>query len=145
MMNFPRQQEDFVTLSDREREVLQCIASGLSSKQCALQLGIAPRTVERHVENLRNKLHARNKPHLVARPVRTLAAIGAARRLSGPGARLKFRHVAYWVEAAWLVRRMEQLRVEHLHAHFGTNPAAVAAIAHAWGGPPFSFTAHGPD
>ncbi|MFL6726584.1 MAG: glycosyltransferase [Sphingomicrobium sp.] len=82
---------------------------------------------------------------LVTRPVRTLAAIGAARRLSGPGARPKFRHVAYWVEAAWLVRRMEQLRVEHLHAHFGTNPAAVAAIAHAWGGPPFSFTAHGPD
>jgi glycosyltransferase involved in cell wall biosynthesis len=29
--------------------------------------------------------------------------------------------------------------------HFGTNPAAVAAIARAGGGPPFSFTAHGPD
>ena len=40
---------------------------GLSSKQCAQQLGIAPRTVERHVENLRNKLNARNKPHLVAK------------------------------------------------------------------------------
>ena len=66
MVNFPRQQ-DFVTLTEREREVLQCIASGLSSKQCAQQLGIAPRTVERHVENLRNKLNARNKPHLVAK------------------------------------------------------------------------------
>jgi DNA-binding CsgD family transcriptional regulator len=63
----PRQQEDFVSLSQREREVLQCIANGLSSKQCAQELGIAPRTVERHVENLRNKLHARNKPHLVAK------------------------------------------------------------------------------
>jgi glycosyltransferase involved in cell wall biosynthesis len=40
---------------------------------------------------------------------------------------------------------MEQLGVSHLHAHFGTNPAAVAAIARAWGGPTFSFTAHGPD
>lgn len=67
VVNFPRQQEDFVSLTDREREVLQCIAHGLSSKQCALQLGIAPRTVERHVENLRNKLNARNKPHLVAK------------------------------------------------------------------------------
>ena len=67
MVNFPRQQEDFVALSEREREVLDCIARGLSSKQCALQLGIAPRTVERHVENLRNKLNARNKPHLVAK------------------------------------------------------------------------------
>ena len=67
IVNFPRQQEDFVTLSEREREVLECIARGLSSKQCAQQLGIAPRTVERHVENLRNKLNARNKPHLVAK------------------------------------------------------------------------------
>ena len=67
MVNFPRQQEDFVTLSEREREVLQCIARGLSSKQCAQQLGISPRTVERHVENLRNKLNAKNKPHLVAK------------------------------------------------------------------------------
>jgi DNA-binding CsgD family transcriptional regulator len=67
VVNFPSQQEDFVSLTDREREVLECIARGLSSKQCALQLGIAPRTVERHVENLRNKLNARNKPHLVAK------------------------------------------------------------------------------
>ena len=67
VVNFARQHEDFVTLSDREREVLQCIASGLSSKECAQELGIAPRTVERHVENLRNKLNARNKPHLVAK------------------------------------------------------------------------------
>lgn len=67
MVNVPSQKEDFVLLSEREREVLQCIAQGLSSKQCAQQLGIAPRTVERHVENLRNKLHARNKPHLVAK------------------------------------------------------------------------------
>jgi DNA-binding CsgD family transcriptional regulator len=67
MVNFPRQQEDFVSLTDREREVLQCIARGMSSKQCAQELGIAPRTVERHVENLRNKLHAKNKPHLVAK------------------------------------------------------------------------------
>ena len=67
MVNIPSQPEDFVLLSEREREVLQCIAQGLSSKQCAQELGIAPRTVERHVENLRNKLHARNKPHLVAK------------------------------------------------------------------------------
>jgi len=40
---------------------------------------------------------------------------------------------------------MEQLRIDHLHAHFGTNPAAVAAITRVWGGPAFSFTAHGPD
>ncbi len=67
MVNQVGQQDDFVTLSEREREVMQCIARGLSSKQCAQELGIAPRTVERHVENLRNKLNARTKPHLVAK------------------------------------------------------------------------------
>ncbi len=67
IVNFPQQQEDLIALSEREREVLQCIARGLSSKQSAQEIGIAPRTVERHVENLRNKLNARNKPHLVAR------------------------------------------------------------------------------
>nr|NUR37768.1 glycosyltransferase [Sphingomonas sp.] len=79
------------------------------------------------------------------RPARSLAAACAAWRLSGPGFRSKLRHVAYWLEAAWLVRRMKRLDIEHLHAHFGTNPAAVAAIARAWGGPSFSFTVHGPD
>ena len=67
MVNQVGQQDDFVTLSEREREVMLCIARGLSAKQCAQELGIAPRTVERHVENLRNKLNARNKPHLVAK------------------------------------------------------------------------------
>ncbi len=67
MVNAPGQPEDFIALTEREIEVLHCIAQGQSSKQCAQKLGIAPRTIERHVENLRNKLNARNKPHLVAK------------------------------------------------------------------------------
>jgi glycosyltransferase involved in cell wall biosynthesis len=82
---------------------------------------------------------------LLSRPVRAIHSIAAAARLSGPGLRSKLRHVVYWLEAAWLARRLERLKVDHLHAHFGTNPAAVAAIARVWGGPPFSFTVHGPD
>lgn len=80
-----------------------------------------------------------------SRPRRTIGALTAAFRLSGAGLHQKFRHLAYWLEAAWLTRRLQELRVEHVHAHFGTNPAAVALITHAWGGPEFSFTAHGPD
>jgi colanic acid/amylovoran biosynthesis glycosyltransferase len=82
---------------------------------------------------------------LATRPALTISALSTALKLSGPGIKAKLRHLAYWLEAAWLVRRLDQLKVAHLHAHFGTNPAAVAAIAHAWGGPPFSFTVHGPD
>jgi glycosyltransferase involved in cell wall biosynthesis len=82
---------------------------------------------------------------LLSRPARSLRAFTSAWRLAPPGLTQKARHVAYWLEAAWLVRRLEQLKVEHLHAHFGTNPVAVALIVRAWGGPPFSFTVHGPD
>lgn len=78
-------------------------------------------------------------------PAKTLSALAAAWRLSAPGLNSKFRHIAYWLEAAWLVRRLKELEVEHLHAHFGTNPAAVAAIGRAWGGVEFSFTVHGPN
>ena len=82
---------------------------------------------------------------LIARPIRSLAALATAWRLSGPGTKQKIRHLAYLLEAAWLTRRLDELGVEHLHAHFGTNPAAVALLTHALGGPPFSFTVHGPD
>jgi glycosyltransferase involved in cell wall biosynthesis len=32
-----------------------------------------------------------------------------------------------------------------VHAHFGTNPATVALLCRALGGPPWSFTVHGPE
>ena len=65
-MNWARV-EDPPVLTEREREVLRCVADGLSSKEAAQQLGIAPRTVDRHIENLRHKLRARNKTHMVAK------------------------------------------------------------------------------
>lgn len=55
------------------------------------------------------------------------------------------RRIAYFVEAAFLARRVRLERLEHIHAHFGTNPAAVARIASALSGVPYSFTVHGPD
>jgi glycosyltransferase involved in cell wall biosynthesis len=38
-----------------------------------------------------------------------------------------------------------QEKIVHLHAHFGTNSADVAMLAHVLGGPPWSFTVHGPE
>lgn len=54
-------------LTERERQILELVADGLSSKQVAQRVGIAPRTVDRHIENLRHKLRARNKSHLIAK------------------------------------------------------------------------------
>ncbi|HEX2541930.1 MAG TPA: glycosyltransferase family 4 protein [Caldimonas sp.] len=55
------------------------------------------------------------------------------------------RLVAYLVQACYLRRRTRADGIAHVHVHFATNAAAVAMLAHAMGGPSFSFTAHGPD
>jgi glycosyltransferase involved in cell wall biosynthesis len=54
------------------------------------------------------------------------------------------RQAAYLVEAASLLWRLRGERVEHVHVHFGTNPATVARLMRALGGPPYSMTVHGP-
>ena len=60
---------DVPVLTNRETEVLRFVATGQSNKEMAKLLGIAPRTVERHIENLRNKIRARNRAHMIAKAI----------------------------------------------------------------------------
>ncbi|TIR59166.1 MAG: DNA-binding response regulator, partial [Mesorhizobium sp.] len=53
------------TLSDRERQVLDGLVSGLPNKTIAYDLGISPRTVEIHRANLMSKMGAGSLSHLV--------------------------------------------------------------------------------
>lgn len=53
-------------LTNRESEVLRLVARGRSAKEVALELAIAPCTVERHIENVRLKTRTRNRAHMVA-------------------------------------------------------------------------------
>ncbi|MEH6758499.1 MAG: helix-turn-helix transcriptional regulator [Parasphingorhabdus sp.] len=53
-------------LTLREHEILEYVAQGLSTKEVAQHVDIAPRTVDRHVENVRLKLRAKNRTHMVA-------------------------------------------------------------------------------
>lgn len=53
-------------LSPREREVVTCLAQGLSSKQIALRLGLSPRTIDMHRARLRQKLGVRSTAQLLA-------------------------------------------------------------------------------
>ncbi|MGB8298973.1 MAG: glycosyltransferase family 4 protein [Polyangia bacterium] len=55
------------------------------------------------------------------------------------------RHAIYLAEACVLARCLKRDRIEHVHAHFGTNSTTVAMLCHELGGPSYSFTAHGPE
>lgn len=57
-------------LTRREMECLGLAADGLSAKEIAINLRIAPRTVERHLDQVRVKLHARNRVHMVTQALR---------------------------------------------------------------------------
>jgi len=79
----------------------------------------------------------------LTRPAKLARAFVLAFRMGWGSDRGLLRHFAYLAEAAVLAAWLRRDRVEHLHAHFGTNPAAVAAICSLLGGPAFSFTVHG--
>lgn len=54
-------------------------------------------------------------------------------------------HLIYLAEACLIARWVEERKVDHLHAHFGTNSAEVAMLVHALCELPWSFTVHGPE
>ena len=53
------------------------------------------------------------------------------------------RHFAYAAEALLLAEWCRRDAIEHIHAHFGTNPAVIAMLAGRLAGIIHSFTAHG--
>jgi glycosyltransferase involved in cell wall biosynthesis len=82
---------------------------------------------------------------LITRPGRLLQAIGLAWRMGRRAERSLPFHIIYLAEACRIVTWLDAQGVQHLHAHFGTNSAEVAMLAHALGGPRWSFTVHGPE
>ncbi len=78
-------------------------------------------------------------------PARFLTAIRLAGRMAHQSERSLFYHWVYVAEACRLFEWSTQLQVRRIHAHFGTNSTEVAMLAAALGGPPYSFTVHGPD
>lgn len=82
---------------------------------------------------------------VMASPGRFLGALGLALKLGRRAERPLFIHLIYLAEACQLLVWLKAAGASHLHAHFGTNPATVAMLAHALGGPAYSFTVHGPE
>jgi len=147
---YPRASHSFI-----RREIHALEASGLVVHRLAMRSDrgtlVDPADLE---EDARTEHLLR--PGAVARLAR--AVLGAAVRGPGRfvaavrlawacGARANARalHLVYLAEACAVADRCRALGVRHLHAHFGTNPATVAMLASQLGGPPYSFTVHGPE
>ena len=86
-------EEDVASLSLREREVLELVASGLTNDAVAEQLCLSVRTVERHLSNVYVKLRVSGQAGRTAAAVRFSQALRAGRQptrsdlRAGPDAR----------------------------------------------------------
>ena len=80
----------------------------------------------------------------LGRPRRFFSALRLAWAIGRRADRSWAAHAAYLAEACLLREWLARVRAGHLHAHFATNPAAVAMLCRVLGGPPYSFTVHGP-
>jgi colanic acid/amylovoran biosynthesis glycosyltransferase len=81
----------------------------------------------------------------LSHPLSFLRTFAFALRKAGMSPERLFRHTAYIAEACFLRQRLARNRVDHVHAHFGTNPAMVVRLLKRLGGPSYSVTMHGPD
>jgi DNA-binding NarL/FixJ family response regulator len=64
---------DFSKISEREREILQYIAEGCSTKTIAEKLGLSSRTVESHRMKLMKKVKASNSAELIKKAIQNKA------------------------------------------------------------------------
>jgi colanic acid/amylovoran biosynthesis glycosyltransferase len=82
---------------------------------------------------------------LLTKPLALGQAIALAFRTGWRSDRGIFMHLLYLVEAILLAYWCQKNSIQHLHAHFGTNSAAIAMLAAQISRIPYSFTAHGPE
>ncbi len=82
---------------------------------------------------------------LLTRPLAMCQAVRQTVKIGWRSDRGILRHLIYVAEAAVLACWCRQDAIEHVHAHFGTNSAAIAMLAWRISGVPYSFTVHGPE
>jgi two-component system, NarL family, nitrate/nitrite response regulator NarL len=60
-MSKPRTVDPLAELSQRERQVLELVASGLSNQEIGLKLGLAEKTIKHYMTNILTKLQVRSR------------------------------------------------------------------------------------
>jgi colanic acid/amylovoran biosynthesis glycosyltransferase len=148
--HYPKVSHSFI-----RREILALERQGFEVQRIALHGWDGPlpdaedqRERERTRYVLRHGVWALLLPTLVVllrSPIRLFAAIRAAIVLWRESDRSLPYHLAYVAEACRILPWVRAFGARRMHAHFGTNSAEVLLLAHTLGGPPYSFTVHGPD
>lgn len=82
---------------------------------------------------------------LFTQPIAALRTLGLAWKLGWQSDRGILHYLIYWAEACILCHWLTKAGVQHIHAHFGTNPATVAMLCSNLSGLSYSFTIHGPE
>lgn len=57
-------------LTEREREVLRCLADGLTNQECGARLYLSPETIRAHLRKAMTKLGSSSRTHAVATALR---------------------------------------------------------------------------
>lgn len=81
----------------------------------------------------------------ITRPVHLLSALLLVFKIGWRSQSGILKHLIYLAEACVLFHWFVNSKIDRVHAHFGTNSTTVVMLCHLLGGPPYSFTAHGPE
>lgn len=82
---------------------------------------------------------------LIRYPFRLSRALWLTIKIGWNSERGIVRHIFYFIEACVLAMWMKAEKIQHVHAHFGTNSTTVAMLASELSSIPYSFTVHGPE
>ncbi len=142
---YPRPSHSFI-----RREIAALERRGLQIHRFAMRGDAAALT-----DSADQAEHARTERILEAGAARLLsglvgrrglrAALSLAHSRAKAGESSLALQIIYLAEGARVADRARSLGLGHIHAHFGTNSTRVASYARMLGGPPFSFTVHGPE
>ncbi len=146
---YPRVSHTFI-----RREILALEASGVPVERYSIRACDTPLVDEtdkaelaktRVITQARVGMILATLRAMIATPGAFFSALGTAVKMGRSSDRGILIHLAYLAEACVLRRWLAKSKTCHLHAHHGTNSAAVAMLCHQLGGPEYSFTVHGPE
>jgi glycosyltransferase involved in cell wall biosynthesis len=116
-----------------------------NAREVVDQADLAERECTRYILNEGIFTFVRALAAALCRPKAFFGSVRSAARMMRRSHRPRLFHVAYLAEALVLAAWLREQGISHIHAHFGTNGAEVAMLAHLLTGIPYSFTVHGPD